>query len=224
MLRQLSGVQAGSSPRGRGKHLRPGYRRESDGLIPARAGKTRRSGHARTSSAAHPRAGGENLPTPSVDVAVSGSSPRGRGKRDQCVQHLYARGLIPARAGKTPASSNRLTRRWAHPRAGGENGVTLLPWQELVGSSPRGRGKRDPVSVQAQLLRLIPARAGKTPRRYRRTTWAWAHPRAGGENEGYSLDGRLDPGSSPRGRGKPVDQSGSLSRRGLIPARAGKTK
>ena len=50
----------GSSPRGRGKQIRPIGQLEKLGLIPARAGKTWNSGSRPISAWAHPRAGGEN--------------------------------------------------------------------------------------------------------------------------------------------------------------------
>ena len=70
------------------------------------------------------------------------------------------------------------------------------------GSSPLTRGKRNPVSVQAQLLWLIPAHAGKTS-----VVWVVifglpAHPRSRGENGGDEWVHVRDFGSSPLTRGK----------------------
>ena len=71
------------------------------------------------------------------------------------------------------------------------------------GSSPRGRGKPERLSVERCLERLIPAWAGKTV---------------------IVLDIVLPfAGSSPRGRGKPGDGSENWFLRRLIPAWAGKT-
>ena len=81
VLRQLSGVQAGSSPRGRGK--------QGDSLAAWRR------------SMAHPRAGGENLPSRQASRLICGSSPRGRGKPTPDPSRVCVGGLIPARAGKT---------------------------------------------------------------------------------------------------------------------------
>ena len=50
-----------------------------------------------------------------------GSSPRGRGKRTLRVRDSGEFGLIPARAGKTPAIVLPVVMWRAHPRAGGEN-------------------------------------------------------------------------------------------------------
>ena len=96
----------GSSPRGRGKPPRRLDRRHEGGLIPARAGKTLSRPTTATSSRAHPRAGGENLIGVAADLSAQGSSPRGRGKRTRPHQRRRSRGLIPARAGKTPSCTS----------------------------------------------------------------------------------------------------------------------
>ena len=72
--------------------------------------------------------------------------------------------------------------------------------------------------------RLIPARAGKTLGRSRRSFPRRAHPRAGGENGRVDPQGRAVVGSSPRGRGKQDRDMRDLGARRLIPARAGKTR
>ena len=71
----------GSSPRGRGKRPRARQRRRPPGLIPAWAGKTPPWMMRARASRAHPRVGGENSPETSDKDVVTGSSPRGRGKR-----------------------------------------------------------------------------------------------------------------------------------------------
>mgnify|MGYP000884608118 FL=1 len=93
-----------------------------------------------------------------------------------------------------------------------------------MGSSPRGRGKRHCVGDRARRLRLIPAWAGKTPRRFPLHSPRRAHPRVGGENSVTFADSVTVAGSSPRGRGKPHCREAGASRCGLIPAWAGKTQ
>ena len=72
-------------------------------------------------------------------------------------------------------------------------------------------------------LRLIPARAGKTPPLCSSYSRSSAHPRVSGENRLNSTRLRSTPGSSPLTRGKllPLDLSGLPG--GLIPTHAGKT-
>ena len=54
-------------------------------------------------------------------VPSGGSSPRGRGKREQMRFGYNDQRLIPARAGKTMPSRSAMLVGSAHPRAGGEN-------------------------------------------------------------------------------------------------------
>ena len=131
--------------------------------------------------------------------------------------------LIPARAGKTFVLSWSLAVAGAHPRAGGENFLIVEVAEKLDGSSPRGRGKLLADQDIPVEIRLIPARAGKTILLTERKVSAWAHPRAGGENQPGCYHARVSLGSSPRGRGKLRFLCVWLTTLGLIPARAGKT-
>ena len=92
---------AGSSPRGRGKHWKFKVTNDGKGLIPARAGKTGGLDTSHVKEAAHPRAGGENESGNAIDYQAIGSSPRGRGKLADLARSPGERRLIPARAGKT---------------------------------------------------------------------------------------------------------------------------
>ena len=174
----------GSSPRGRGKPGVVDRDLNPIRLIPAWAGKTRLPRLRSRRRRAHPRVGGENSWSPTRARIVTGSSPRGRGKRADDGDAAALGGLIPAWAGKTGDSRPHPAVPPAHPRVGGENlgrpGMRL----RRRGSSPRGRGKPRRRLSPRRLFRLIPAWAGKT--------WAWllrarpppAHPRVGGENPG----------------------------------------
>ena len=192
----------GSSPRGRGKLIHTSRSRGQAGLIPARAGKTPGRASPRHAQPAHPRAGGENAPQRPSDNGPQGSSPRGRGKLREESERRVGRRLIPARAGKTSRGRSHARPQRAHPRAGGENPFSPLRTTRPCGSSPRGRGKRLGGDHRRVLLRLIPARAGKTNIRVPELRHQEAHPRAGGENAPPRDRGRGVGGSSPRGRGK----------------------
>ena len=164
---EVSSTWPGSSPLTRGKLaliVRVGH---EDGLIPAHAGKTRRSRPVTRPTRAHPRSRGENL-SGAVDFErVQGSSPLTRGKPlNNFGQRLHV-GLIPAHAGKTTSYAGNLTVFRAHPRSRGENQVAVLAIRRAAGSSPLTRGKHG----RSRLLRarggLIPAHAGKTHGRSR---------------------------------------------------------
>ena len=115
------GRASGSSPRWRGKHRLVGATSLRDGLIPALAGKTVPAAGVDAPSAAHPRAGGDNVHQHTRSRPQRGSSPRWRGKLDHEPFVAAALRLIPALAGKTPRSDQDQSPRKAHPRAGGEN-------------------------------------------------------------------------------------------------------
>ena len=112
---------------------------------------------------------------------------------------------------------------WAHPRAGGENPYGYSPSAVILGSSPRGRGKRRRAGLDERVNGLIPARAGKTLKTASIAPVDWAHPRAGGENPTFAAKSPMCAGSSPRGRGKLSEMDRTVLATGLIPARAGKT-
>ena len=93
----------GSSPRVRGKHLLENTVHSLCGLIPACAGKTKRSHVAVKQQRAHPRVCGENSLLAAIAAARSGSSPRVRGKLKRDFEGQKPTRLIPACAGKTRA-------------------------------------------------------------------------------------------------------------------------
>ena len=140
-------------------------RRARHGLIPAHAGKTLCAEPRGRESRAHPRACGENLLQ---------SVRRGNGEW-----------LIPAHAGKTIHHDVIALPRQAHPRACGENPLQRQRLLQVVGSSPRMRGKRAKADPGDVATGLIPAHAGKTEYRERRGRRPRAHPRACGENEDW---------------------------------------
>ena len=216
-------LSAGSSPRGRGKREQRLAGRVLGGLIPAWAGKTHPIGYQALGTRAHPRVGGENRGGGCDGDGGEGSSPRGRGKRGRPRTRKRCRRLIPAWAGKTSRGSSWPQQRGAHPRVGGENGYLSVFRVTGLGSSPRGRGKRDLRRVKGVTTGLIPAWAGKTAGYGARAGRGRAHPRVGGENLRMPSRPQSKTGSSPRGRGKRRDDALCLADPGLIPAWAGKT-
>ena len=98
-------LDAGSSPRVRGKPPDDHSGIFGCGLIPACAGKTRWEGRLNWRMRAHPRVCGENVPMREATAHMMGSSPRVRGKLLVALPADYAPGLIPACAGKTAENS-----------------------------------------------------------------------------------------------------------------------
>ena len=148
--------------------------------------------------------GGENVIAVRVLAALTGSSPRGRGKHVAEYGVAARVRLIPAWAGKTGLNAWSGAGVWAHPRVGGENSKKTAGGMGNRGSSPRGRGKLGLRDREARSVRLIPAWAGKTSSSLRVCSRARAHPRVGGENQAITEPLIFVGGSSPRGRGKQV--------------------
>ena len=195
----------GSSPLTRGKRGLGGVPGVVDRLIPAHAGKTARPCARLIRWRAHPRSRGENIQTSSQTVKTSGSSPLTREKRRAgCIDGLVQR-LIPAHAGKTDAARPERERAGAHPRSRGENTRASGASPQSAGSSPLTRGKRKGLTPPADVVRLIPAHAGKTLFLCPPGGEHGAHPRSRGENRERLCDGGLHGGSSPLTRGKHRD-------------------
>ena len=172
----------GSSPLTRGKPERESYGLFSSWLIPAHAGKTRLTPYRSIGSRAHPRSRGENPIRQHVSSHFPGSSPLTRGKRERPGSRAGRGRLIPAHAGKTPPWMRRARASRAHPRSRGENFSADSCVAACTGSSPLTRGKRTQATHGRARPGLIPAHAGKTPRRAGRPSQARAHPRSRGEN------------------------------------------
>ena len=214
----------GSSPLTRGKRALQQPPRAHRGLIPAHAGKTTAVRQCLPSGGAHPRSRGENARASGTSARQAGSSPLTRGKRGGQIPALAGFGLIPAHAGKTYRVSFETQATQAHPRSRGENTVEIPCQMVSQGSSPLTRGKPSCLMRTIAAMRLIPAHAGKTPRRSWFTIRPPAHPRSRGENQARFPDGRRDSGSSPLTRGKHPGRRERRRRVGLIPAHAGKTR
>ena len=92
------------------------------------------------------------------------------------------------------------------------------------GSSPLARGKPRSSVRSGVTWGLIPARAGKTIGEVAEVVADGAHPRSRGENL-QTWGGKISrKGSSPLARGKRKPTLPAARCRGLIPARAGKTR
>ena len=94
-------ADTGSSPRGRGTRERFVYPSPKFRIIPAWAGNTAFCGRAAIEGADHPRVGGEHSRHCPFLSRPHGSSPRGRGTRDQSSDQQKGSRIIPAWAGNT---------------------------------------------------------------------------------------------------------------------------
>ena len=105
----------------------------------------------------------------------------------------------------------------------GENQYLQVGGDSDAGSSPRVRGKLHVDNEGAHACGLIPACAGKTFGGCLACSDFGAHPRVCGENARFARWVQVEPGSSPRVRGKLGGHIILTSLSRLIPACAGKT-
>mgnify|MGYP001670202250 CR=1 FL=1 len=158
------GGRGGSSPLARGLRDRFSRGPRPGGIIPARAGFTDRSSPRPRRSWDHPRSRGVYLQPIQRRGLLAGSSPLARGLPAHRRGPPDGDRIIPARAGFTPAAAGARGQASDHPRS---RGVYLRTGQKsggTAGSSPLARGLRWDNYVTASTKRIIPARAGFTPR------------------------------------------------------------
>ncbi len=110
-----------------------------------------------------------------------------------------------------------------HPRACGANLPEAYLVRDVLGSSPRMRGKRHGDRAQPRTLRIIPAHAGQTFVIGARGLGKTDHPRACGANAAAGRIRTLRRGSSPRMRGKQGGRRKLEREIRIIPAHAGQT-
>ena len=152
-----------------------------------------------------------------------GSSPLARGLLGGPGEHGAGAGIIPARAGFTPQSSQSQPPPTDHPRSRGVYAVVGDLKGNNIGSSPLARGLPQQDNLDLRGAGIIPARAGFTWTRTRQCRGQWDHPRSRGVYWDSCLDRELPAGSSPLARGLPTDEELEMSAAGIIPARAGFT-
>ena len=152
-----------------------------------------------------------------------GSSPHARGLRDLTLLHGVAEGIIPARAGFTPAGAGRRPRGSDHPRTRGVYTPPSGPSPASTGSSPHARGLRVAGRPQPPHVGIIPARAGFTHDPLLVPTGSKDHPRTRGVYKPVMLRYSRGFGSSPHARGLLPPSSEIVIAARIIPARAGFT-
>ena len=154
----------GSSPLARGLRQWAFERTLDGGIIPARAGFTRRTRSGRSRSWDHPRSRGVYTVRPVPAPEGVGSSPLARGLPTVTGGSGPPGGIIPARAGFTAAYTRAPASVWDHPRSRGVYSIEDTTGALGAGSSPLARGLRGNILGGAINARIIPARAGFTRR------------------------------------------------------------
>ena len=130
-------------------------------------------------------------------------------------------GPIPAHAGESCRICVQPLAPWAYPRACGGIEVRQALAYLRQGLSPRMRGNRGRLDLDAMRCGPIPAHAGESVRSCRRTNQCRAYPRACGGIVRAKRSKALQKGLSPRMRGNPLRSLGICDRWRPIPAHAG---
>ncbi len=149
--------------------------------------------------------------------ALTGRSPRGRGRPKNAIRPDVVHGSIPAWAGETPRDHGPGSRPGVDPRVGGGDHVTITFAPYATGRSPRGRGRRSKLVNGAALDRSIPAWAGETAPQTTQVPVRGVDPRVGGGDPWTRSSPWPDRGRSPRGRGRPRRRPHSGSRPAVDP-------
>ena len=178
--RLTSGTIVGSSPLARGLRSGCASRRGRPGIIPARAGFTRRAAAAGGSGTDHPRSRGVYEYARGLHVSAGGSSPLARGLPPCRPNSSAGCGIIPARAGFTPARALPCPGPWDHPRSRGVYIGTFSYGANDKGSSPLARGLLRSCAALSASAWIIPARAGFTRGRQDHGPGPGDHPRSRG--------------------------------------------
>ncbi len=192
-------------------------------LIPARAGRTRSGTRRSRAWTAHPRSRGADPICTCPMTVGDGSSPLARGGPGRVAPVWLARGLIPARAGRTRYGLAGEGPWRAHPRSRGADQGMDGGRQAHRGSSPLARGGPLHLRHDRADRRLIPARAGRTADAGRVSCHIGAHPRSRGADTHTVMTSPVSSGSSPLARGGPDHDQRRHEQLRLIPARAGRT-
>ena len=192
-------------------------------IIPARAGFTLASTRPGQPAPDHPRSRGVYSPWLRQFRPEEGSSPLARGLPHDGALAGGGGRIIPARAGFTPPGQPWPPAPPDHPRSRGVYPGRPRAEDAVRGSSPLARGLRRPPVQRAQAVRIIPARAGFTPRERPGTVRSADHPRSRGVYPaGTRKHDRIE-GSSPLARGLQPGPGTRRNLQGIIPARAGFT-
>ena len=178
--RRVLAAAAGSSPLARGLRARVRPDRRARGIIPARAGFTRRRRAPSSDRRDHPRSRGVYSESGTRSATCRGSSPLARGLRPAQHRAVARIGIIPARAGFTPPGTSPSCPARDHPRSRGVYLVRDCRRTPASGSSPLARGLQEHDPQRDLAAGIIPARAGFTSSARTSRARPSDHPRSRG--------------------------------------------
>ena len=176
---------------------------DTEGPIPARAGKPATSAQANRCHGAYPRSRGETATPHRPTWSGKGLSPLARGNQSKLLTQRTKPGPIPARAGKPLSVMRCLLVSGAYPRSRGETRRETDRRTPGKGLSPLARGNQVGGKEQADIEGPIPARAGKPSTSLNHEHYLRAYPRSRGETAFARPCTTCPRGLSPLARGNP---------------------
>ena len=154
----------------------------SQGITPARAGKTRLRTTLSSWPWDHPRSCGKDPMRVFRILYASGSPPLVRERLESNMAVIKQLGITPARAGKTKLGTAQSADRRDHPRSCGKDLDYFVIFASNLGSPPLVRERLLYPANQKSFVGITPARAGKTLRCRRHTLGIEDHPRSCGKD------------------------------------------
>ena len=145
----------------RGKESPRLLERQTEGITPAYAGKSRQHRTWFYGRWDHPRVCGEKHTYQQGIERMLGSSPRMRGKGVKARYERVRVGITPAYAGKSRDNRKLGPRPEDHPRICGEKAAAHVLLFAMLGSPPHMRGKGDFGDIHSFPPGITPAYAGK---------------------------------------------------------------
>ena len=134
----------------------------SEGLPPARAGKTKGSPGRQQCAEDHPRSCGKDIGIISIISMALGSPPLVRERPGGNASSVSLPRITPARAGKTIRLPTTCVRREDHPRSCGKDDCLVKYPFSCLGSPPLVRERLMATMKTPIKIGITPARAGKT--------------------------------------------------------------
>ncbi len=128
-------------PLARGKDLRRTGEWRSNGITPARAGKSLIEEHIQTQPRNYPRSRGEKIIQVALQIDRQELPPLARGKVNPVVFKNLSPGITPARAGKSIWNATAISAPWNYPRSRGEKSTISWEAPRSPELPPLARGK-----------------------------------------------------------------------------------
>ena len=202
MTDRISSVLMETPPRTWGRRLGYTLPIRAWGNTPTHVGKTGMCRPVPRCDQKHPHARGEDLASVHSVQYGKETPPRTWGRPAHPWSYESGWGNTPTHVGKTFSESPVTARRWKHPHARGEDGITRQTLTEKPETPPRTWGRRSGTQRRGPADRNTPTHVGKTFFQRDSQKPARKHPHARGEDRNSIRDGCQSRETPPRTWGR----------------------